>query len=776
MKKSIVSVLLGTTLMVPGIAFAQDAAEAVDANDGGIDEIVVTAQKRSEGISRVPISIAAVSGESVEAYGQANLEQVASSIPNLRINQTGIANRIAIRGVSSGDNKGFEQSAAMFVDGIYYGRDQLSRMPLVDIERVEVLRGPQPTLFGKNAIAGAISVISRKPTNNFEGSFSALAEFNHGETQLTGVLSGPISDGIGVRVVGYYRGMNGYMFNTWMDRNEPNSSTFFGRFSLSLDKGGPLTADLKLEYADFKTFGSPRESFSPVGTYSAVFTGPLAVETNLDWRREDNGTSSRNKTFNAVLSLNLELGSHTLTSVSGFLNYKTDEVLDVDFTKISFLDGTNQGERYDQYSQELRLTSPSEGPFKYIIGGYFQHSKLDAFDHVLFNRFFQTLGAPFSRIGDATNDRTFSQSSTLWSGFAQGTYSLTDKLRITAGVRINTEHKTGSRVLAINAGPTNTGVGIALPPSAIYPVGNNAMLATFAVLKIVAHSIDDEFTETSTTPLVNVQYDLTNNLMLYGSYARGAKAGGFDIRSNSLPTTPGVPGAFRFAPEKADNFEGGLKFKNRSMAFNISYFNTSYKDLQVNIFDGSLSFNVRNAASVKVQGVEADGRVKLSRNFTLSGAVAYLDYKFTDFKQGQCPFGVPSNVAGGYCDYTGQTGQLAPKWSGNANFDAVFPISSGLQISANVNVDFSSSYSAGNILEPRTNQDGYAKLGARLALGEIDGGWEVALIGRNLTDERILQTGGPLPLSSTLTGGRGTAFTGIFERPRSIAIQINGSF
>ncbi len=176
MMKSVLKILATTALVAPGMAWAQDAAEE---DQGGLEEIVVTAQKREEGLSRVPISISAVAGEAITDKGTANLEQLSASVPNLRITQTGIANRIAIRGISSGDNKGFEQSAAMFVDGIYYGRDQLVRMPIVDVARVEVLRGPQPTLFGKNAIAGAISIINNKPGYDFEGSVNASYEFEH---------------------------------------------------------------------------------------------------------------------------------------------------------------------------------------------------------------------------------------------------------------------------------------------------------------------------------------------------------------------------------------------------------------------------------------------------------------------------------------------------------------------------------------------------------------------------------------------------------------------
>lgn len=626
--KSVLRILATTALVAPASVWAQDAAEQ---GRGGLEEIVVTAQKRAEGLSDVPISISAVTGETIESYGQSNLEAVSSSIPNLKITQTAIANRIAIRGIASGDNKGFEQSVAMFVDGVYYGRDQLSRMPLVDLERIEVLRGPQPTLFGKNAIAGAVNVVSRRPTSDFEGAVSAMYEFEHDEKKVTAVLSGPLSQNVGARLVGYYRDMDGYFFNTKQDRNEPNVREAFVRGIVEFEGAGPLSADVKLEYADFKTKGQPREAFGPVGSYSAVFTGPLFVDTREDWVRADGGYQSRNKIFNSVLNANLELGDHVLTSVTGYLDYDVTETVDVDFIALDLLDGTRQTEDYRQFSQELRIASPGDQPFNYIAGVYYQNTKLGVTDIVRFSPFFLS-NPTFRAIGDTTNDRLYSQKSDLISVFAQGEISITDALRLTVGARYNHESKKGSRVLTINRGPLNTGA----TPAILAPV----VVATFRALNIEAHSISGKLSEDSFNPMANIQYDINDDLMFYASFARGTKAGGFDVRSNSVPgsTTVARPGAFAFEEEKADNFEAGLKYKTRDLAVNLSLYRTTYKDLQTNVFDGTLNFNVRNASGAKTQGIEADMRWALDEHFTLSGAVAYLDFEFTNFLNGQCYF------------------------------------------------------------------------------------------------------------------------------------------
>ena len=301
--------------------------------------------------------------------------------------------------------------------------------------------------------------------------------------------------------------------------------------------------------------------------------------------------------------------------------------------------------------------------------------------------------------------------------------------------------------------------------------------AVFRALNIEAHSISGKISEDSFNPMVNVQFDATDDLMLYASYAKGTKAGGFDIRSNSLPTSTTVakPGAFEFEDESADNFEAGLKYKGRNVAFNLSVYRTDYKDLQVNIFDGTLNFNVRNAAEARTQGVEADFRAAIADGLTVSGAVAYLDFKFTNFTDGQC-FYLQVPGANGFCDYSGKRNALSPKWSGNLNVDYTTPVTSDMKVAFNVNADFSSSYIAAANLDPRTHQDGYVKLGARLALAQVDDRWEVALIGRNLTNQRILQTASSMPLATTITRNAGNAYNGIVDRPRTIAVQLTGRF
>ena len=200
-----------------------------------LEEVVVTAQIREQSLQDVPISVSAISGEDIADRSVDNLQSLSASVPNFMVVETQIDTSISIRGVRSGANKGFEQSVPMNFDGIVYPRSQLARTPLVDLERVEVLRGPQPTLFGKNAIGGAVSVTSAKPTEEFEGKFSTSHESEHGEDQSLLVLSGALSDNLLGRLTVSTREMDGWITNQKMKRLEPQRDETYIRGQLSMD-------------------------------------------------------------------------------------------------------------------------------------------------------------------------------------------------------------------------------------------------------------------------------------------------------------------------------------------------------------------------------------------------------------------------------------------------------------------------------------------------------------------------------------------------------------
>jgi len=741
-----------------------------------LDEITVTAQKREQTLQDVPISISAVSGDSIEKRGFDNFSDLSAMVPNLFIGEGKIDSSISIRGVVTGQNKGFEQSVGMYVDGISYGRSQLVRLPMVDLERVEVLRGPQPTLFGKNAIAGAVSVITAKPTDEFEGKLSASHEFNHDEYNVMGVISGPLGpSGLRGRLVASYRDMDGYFTNTLLNRKEPQREELYFRGQLAWDNGGNFEVNLKGEYAEFDTTGYGSEPNNPVGTYSILFDGsPFpAVDTVEDYRRASGEVHSFNDITNLVLNANYQLGDHTITSVTGYVEYDTQETIDVDYLQFDILDGTNQTENYEQFSQELRLTSPGGNTIDYIAGLYFQTSDLAVTDQVMLGSFFAGLPAPFSFVADSFSARDYAQSSDLYSAFAQADIHISDNITLTAGARFSHENKDGARNQTINGGPTNVAVGLP-SPSPAFP---NLLEAVWGGgLNIAAHSVAGTRKEDNFDPLVRLQIEPTDTISFYASYTQGSKAGGFDIRGNSVPGQPVPnPGTFEFEDEGAKNYEVGAKFRTDNAEFNVSLYRTDYSNLQTSVFDGVLGFIVQNAAEARAQGVEFDGRVAVTERLQIYGSGAYLDYKFTNFPLGQCFFG-ETPTTGIYCDREGFPNTFAPKWSGNVGFDYSQPLTGSLMFDLGFNAEFKSKYFVATNLDPNAVEDGYTRLAAQVGVGDNDGAWRLSFIGENLTNERIKTFGNALPLAGTLTGGTGNAYDSIYARPRNLTLKLDVRF
>ena len=737
-----------------------------------LEEVIVTAQIREQSLQDVPISVSAIDGEVIEDRSVDNLQSLSASIPNFMVVETQIDTSISIRGVRSGANKGFEQSVPMNFDGVTYPRSQLARTPLVDLERVEVLRGPQPTLFGKNAIGGAVSVTSAKPTEEFEGKFSTSFESEHDESQSLVVLSGPLSDDLLGRLTVSTREMDGWITNQRMKRVEPQRDETYIRGQLAWTDNNDIDYNLKVETADFDSVGYAMEALAPQDGYGLVFAGPIAVETNEDWVRSSGETFSQNTMDNFVFTSNIPLDNGgTLTSITSMVEYDSYEVLDVDYVALEILDGTNQTEKYEQTSQEIRYTSPGGEDLDYIVGAYFQSADVDVTDYVPLGSFLALAGPPVSMLVGTNWDRLYKQSSEMYSVFGQADINLEGNWRLTVGARYSNEDKDGSRNLTLD------GTGTALAGSPML----NVLWA--AVLNVGPHNIASSRSESSFDPMVRLSYDLSDNAQMYVSYTEGSKAGGFDIRGNSIPGTPLVSsaGGWEFEEENATNIEWGYKMKSDRASFDFTYFTTEYEDLQTSVFDGVLGFKVGNASAAELDGFEMQGRYLIAEGLEFYGSLASLNYEFTDWKNSQCAYGeVATN--GIYCDRSGASVILAPEDTANAGFAYETVLSNNWVLDANLNVDYSSEYFVTTNLDKNIKENGYSKVGLVLGLESSDGKWRLSLIGDNLTDERIKVVGGTIPLARVFvglaSGGAldGIAYDAIYARPKNIAIKLDYNF
>jgi outer membrane receptor protein involved in Fe transport len=261
--------------------------------------------------------------------------------------------------------------------------------------------------------------------------------------------------------------------------------------------------------------------------------------------------------------------------------------------------------------------------------------------------------------------------------------------------------------------------------------------------------------ETKFSPEVKLIWDASDNTMLYLSWSEGFKSGSYDFRANNKGLAVDMASSFEFDDEEASNIELGGKFILAGGRFELNgaLFFTEFDNLQISIFDGGLGFNVGNAASAEVSGAEFDIRWAATDNLTISGGVAFTDFEFTDFENGQCYFGrPPDSLENGIprCDYTGESNQMVSDTQGNLVFDYRRPFGNGLQFSGRFDVFFTSDYEASATYDPALVQDGYEMLNLRLAIGSETGSWQVAVLGKNLTDEKVLSFGGDTPLSGSI--------------------------
>ncbi|MCL6741056.1 TonB-dependent receptor [Sphingomonas sp. RB56-2] len=802
-----------------GEATEVPAADAPAADNG---DIVVTARKRSESLQDVPLSIAAVSGELMQQQGIKKLDDLQFKVPNFTMTETGIGSNIAIRGIFSGVNQGFEQSVGTYIDGIHYGRAQQARSPFLDVERVEVLRGPQSILFGKNSIAGALNIISAQPTHDFEGYAQASYQPDGNDWEMLGAVSGPLSDRLRARVAARYHKGDGYIDNLTLDRSEPQRKDWNLRGIVEWDATDNLTINLKAEHGEFDVEGRNIEIYNELPSISTkpLFAGRTyaqilrllgadesVLNTVKDGKRSANGDTSDNKSNTYVVTANWETDIGTVTSISGLNKFSYNELCDCDFTGATILT-VDLREKYEQFSQEIRLASDTKGKLDYIVGGFFQtsdHSYRDNINIPTNSLLVPVINAQAAGFGTLTGGtraaREAKVEAKILSAFAQLNYDITDQFRVTVGGRVTHEEKEGDRTLTIQtlaggdlagmqavvaplvyaqllnisstnlatiagATPAPPGVTCTTPPTGVTPPQRAAAcLAQFG-----AHPVEGKVSKTGFVPSLTVQYDVNDDVMLYASATKGTKSGGFDFRGNNRGFYPTMEDAFEFSEEKATSFEAGAKtqFLDHRGTFNVAFYHTKIKNLQVSVFDGKLGYVVGNA-DARTQGIEVDGRFRVTPELTLRGSGALTDFEFTDYPNGQCYPGQASDGTLGQCDYEGKTNQLVADWQATLAIDWAHQLTDWLELRTTADMFATDGYFLAPTLDPNQVQGSYAKFNMRVALGAPDNRWEIALLGKNLTDKHVVSMGVTTPLSYSTFGAYSQA--NIVGEGRTFAVQ-----
>jgi iron complex outermembrane receptor protein len=763
----------GFALLISSPAAAADTSVGQNTSNtqsAQIEEVVVTAQHRMEKLQDVPIS-AQVIGEQERVQQNVNtLSDLSQTAPAVNIVNGGRTNDMYIRGIGSGQNESFDQSVGTFIDDLYHGRSRTSASTFLDLDHVEILRGPQSTFFGNNAIAGALNIVTKRPSDTFDASARALYG-SYGQYVVEGAVGGPITDKIAVRAAMTVNGQNGWIDNIVDNKKLPADRDFGGRLTVLLKPTTDLDVTLKVDGSENRDSGGPFQQvidcpppapFHAAGFCKSVIAQglPAGLANNHDAFAP--GQGSKLDSGEAEMTVNYHRWGQTITSVTGFYQYHYNLNLETDGTPSPQLTGRNP-EHYDQFSQEFRLASPTGQAIEYMVGAYFQTDDLSYSQD--FNYFFLTPAlqavAPFAPLLPylpLSQNTKYEQREHLYSAFGSLAWNVTDKLKISLGLRATSDSKAYNWNL-IYGTATQTYGGIVPLPAAVASLPNALGIGTTGVLA-------GDRTDQALMPSGEIQYKFNPAVMAYASYSRGFKAGGFNGADTSAN-----PANLPFKPEYVDAYEIGLKSKwlDNRILINIDAFRSDYKNLQVAqtvvTNGGSVIGIVNNAAASLSQGIEFEGQWVVNSDFHLAANVTYLDSHYINYKNAS-PTSLQQLEGSAVQDLSRRPTSYAPKWSGTlgASYRAHLP--GDYQLTTELSTFFSSSYffSTGTD-DPLASEGAYARRDGRLTLDPPGGRWAVDLIGKNLTNRDILAYGMTQPTSLG-------SILGTKEEPRSVAVQV----
>ena len=747
--------------MMPAMTVAQDTAadqstSMPDADENeGIGVIIVTAQRREQAITDVPLAITAVDGDAFAAAGFDNVEDLVQTVPSLTFGSSSTARGegLVIRGFGTTSfSDAAEGAVGIVIDGVVLGRQASGLLDLVDVERIEVLRGPQGTLFGKNASAGVISIITKRPTSDFEADFRA-SYGTYDEIRLGGSVSGPIAgDTLSARLTGFYNTRDGILdqVNPAFPITEVNDENEWGvRGKVLFESAGGAEVLLTGEYQkqDVLCCNWTTRRFATAGPFAALqqaVLGPLIEPgpANREVALTIRSNFQKSETIAGTLDASIPLGNHTLHSITGYRTFDISEGNKTDQLPISFFDLAGTDSEIEQISSELQLLSPDDGPFQYVLGAFVFNLQVDSIQRQEASFVRPAPGvnipaplAPFLLTPELlalfppttlVNIQNQNQETWNYALFGQGTYDLTDRFSITAGARLIREE-----------------LDVFFDRTGGLPLGAFGQRID---------GISDNTSDTALTYMGSLQYDLTPAVTGYFTYSRGYKGQAYDLNAGSPIAFDTTGNAIYEAldPEDVDHFELGLRgsTSDRKLYVSANLFRTQVQNYQAasQRTDGIPGFVLSNVGKFRTQGFELEWTVRPARIFEAGGNFAYVDARYVDFPKGECPPPTLPNrpascAATGTQDLSGARAANAPEFSGYAYAQFELPVgSSGWESRLRGDLSYRSDTLFSLTQDPNTIQDGYVIANARATLASPGSRYEVALWGRNLFDVDYAET------------------------------------
>lgn len=730
-------------LLIPGGLYAAE-----------LEEIVVTAQHRAENVQDIPISVSALGGELLAEADIHDATEIANNVPGMAYAEFAPGQAlVSMRGIiSADDGAGMDNSVTLFLDGVYIGRPANINFDLFDLERIEVLRGPQGTLFGRNAIGGAINVVTARPSQETQLKLAGTVG-NEDIIRYQGLINGAIANNLSGKLTYNHREHEGYGRNVLLNEETQDEDQDSVRGQLLWEVANTewlLSADyMQDDREDMGRTPIVNGNFDYVGTWQSLGGGVRKTTAPIDGfsEREAQGVS---------LQGDIEFNTGTFTTISAWRDSETDWEMpsvgaplggnfDLDAGVFGADVNDDINEDIEQFSQEFRWTSDLEGIFNYVVGLYYMQEKTDRTEQ--FKIDLNTTASGQTTLGNELSEQNNETNSYALYGQAQWDFNETWSLAIGARYTFDDKETTST---TLNCGQQANPL-VAGDPRCVSGAGSLGILPTS--FRVTADENWEDF-----SPKVSLEYHPNDNIMWFVTAAKGFKSGGF----------AGAPGVVEFAtdpvsPEEAWNYELGMKgdLLENTLRLNLTGFYTDYEDLQVVRFGPSVlnpgfgSFITTNIGTAKMSGAELEFTWFAMDNLQLTGNYAYLESEVNDFVL---------ETTGGPVDISGSSLRQAPKNKSNlaANYD--YPLDDrGL---LKFRLDYShTDAQISDYLNQATRIDQFELFNARAAWQADDGTLEVAIWGKNLKDEDYI--------SHSYVIGPGVI--GVWGAPRTYGLTVTWS-
>jgi len=707
---------------VTSAAFAQ---EQQSAKPVVLEDVVVTAQKRAESSQDVPISIQAIGSDTIEELGATQLYDLSRAAPSLSVGGIpGSQVQAGVRGVVDySRNIGIDSRMGVYIDGVYQGRSSTSNQPLLGLESVEILRGPQGTLFGKNTVSGAINLNTRKPSDEFDGQVSVGAG---DEGYLTGslYLNGPLSDKVAGTIAISRQERDGFYRNTTLGRKVGDWEQSGVRGQLRLLPTDDLEILLAADYGK-------NQSEGPLFTKIAdpIYTTAKGPEYDV---QEFWGLAA---TVNYGMA-----GGYTLSSITAYRDNEYSGAGDEDFSGLVEAFQTRFDEYPQQFSQEFRIVSPLGDSFDWVAGLYYFDSSNNQNGRAVYLDPGILLGNPALSAARGVVGVPAEIDTTSYAAYVHGSYRFTDQWELTAGLRFTSDEKKVD--FAQISTPDDVAAATALATALLGPVLGPVLGPQMpgALLGSPNITYSGNRTDNSVSPTVGVNFRLNPDVLYYAKYARGSQSGGFN--TDFFPYVPSI----EFEDETVDAFEIGVKsmLAGRKLQLNADVFLQKYKDLQVfqriERQPSGTVIALTNAGKATSQGVEFEGIWLPVDQLQLTINGTYLDATYDKFENVPVP-GQPSNYNGNYLNF-------APEWKIYAGVQYTLPVAANELV---FNLDYSyqdDSWSGPNQADERYHIDSFDLWNARVTFNLDGGRWQLAAWWNNITDEEYFTNRSPASITN----------------------------